>query len=109
MSAEEAATRYREKNKGSARTEMDFVRLEVARLVEGVQVIEVLSAPLCTNPLSVAFKIKGDCLIKKRLVIDLSRWVNKFVILDSFVIKIPRSFGPVITRRLSIRIQYLIQ
>jgi hypothetical protein len=85
MSAEEATTRYREQNNSSARARMEFVRLDIARLVKGGQVIEIPLAPLCRSPLSVAFKIKGDGSIKKRLVIDLSRWVNKFVIPDHFV------------------------
>jgi hypothetical protein len=29
--------------------------------------------------LSVAFKVNGDRSIKRRLVIDLSRWINKFI------------------------------
>jgi hypothetical protein len=32
----------------------------------------------------VAFKVKNDGSIKKRLVIDLSRWVNGFVVPDRF-------------------------
>jgi hypothetical protein len=40
--------------------------------------------PRCTNLLSLAFKVNVDGTIKKRLVIDLSRWINKFVIPDSF-------------------------
>jgi tRNA(Phe) wybutosine-synthesizing methylase Tyw3 len=84
MSTEEATKTYREKNNKSARDEMPFVRSEVKRLVESGQVIQVDSAPRCTNPLSVAFKINSDGSIKKRLVIDLSRWVNEFIVLDRF-------------------------
>jgi hypothetical protein len=76
MSPEERSTIYRERNNKSARLEMDLVRSEVGRLVQGGQVIEVEKAPICTNPLSVAFKVNGDGYIKRRLVIDLSRWVN---------------------------------
>jgi hypothetical protein len=82
MSPEERSTIYRERNNKSARSEMEFVRSEVGRLVQGGQVIEVEKAPTCINPLSVAFKVNGDGSIKRRLVIDLSRWVNKFVIPD---------------------------
>jgi hypothetical protein len=72
MTSAKRSTRYRERNNQSARNEMDFVRKEVARLVEGGQVIKVDSPPTCVNPLSVAFKVNGDGSIKKRLVIDLS-------------------------------------
>jgi hypothetical protein len=85
MMPEEAKTTYRERNNNSARQEMDFVRHEVDRLVEAGQVIEVAEAMRCTNPLSVAFKINGDDgSIKKRLVINLSRWVNGFIKPDSY-------------------------
>jgi hypothetical protein len=47
-------------------------------------VIQVNWAPRCTNPLSVAFKINSDGSIKKRLVIDLSRWVNEFIVPNRF-------------------------
>jgi hypothetical protein len=53
-------------------------------LVPGGQVIEVDKARICTNSLSVAFKVNGDGSIKRRLVIDLSRWINKFVIPDKY-------------------------
>jgi hypothetical protein len=48
------------------------LRLEAAGLV-----VPCASKPLCCNPLSVAFKIKPDWSYKKRLVIDLSRHVNR--------------------------------
>jgi hypothetical protein len=82
MTSAERSTRYRECINQSTRNKMDFVRKEVARLVEGSQVIKVDSPPTCVNPLSGAFKVNGDGSIKKRLVIDLSRWVNKFVVPD---------------------------
>jgi hypothetical protein len=72
MSPEERSTIYRGRNNKNARSEMDFVRLEVERLVQGGQVIKVDKAPMCTNPLSVAFKVNGDGSIKRRLVINLS-------------------------------------
>jgi hypothetical protein len=84
MSVEEARTRYREKNNKSARDEMPYVRSEVKRLVKSGQVIQVNSTPRCTNPLSDAFKINSDGSIKNRLVIDLSRWVNEFIVPDQF-------------------------
>jgi hypothetical protein len=79
MTPKQRLTIYREKNNKSARTEMDFVRTEVARLVAAGQVVEVAKVTKVTNPLSVAFKVNPDGSIKKRLVIDLSRWVNNFV------------------------------
>jgi hypothetical protein len=79
MSDTERRTKYREKNNQSARNEMPYVRAEVARLLADGQIVE-----LCINPLSVAFKVNMDGSIKKRLVIDLSRWVNGFVQPDSF-------------------------
>jgi hypothetical protein len=84
MSAAQRITRYREKNNQSARNEMDFVRSEVARLLKDGQIVECKSPPRCTNPLSVAFKVNADGSIKRRLVIDLSRWVNGFITPDRF-------------------------
>jgi hypothetical protein len=83
MTDDEAATVYREKNNKSARGESSYIRGEVARLVAEGKVIKVADPPRCTNPLSVAYKINADGSVKKRLVIDLSRWVNKFVVPDS--------------------------
>jgi hypothetical protein len=84
MTGEEMATRYREKNNKSARDNMEFVRQEVDRLVKSGQVIKVKKAPHIVNPLSVAYKINADGTYKARLVTDLSRWVNKFVIRDRY-------------------------
>jgi hypothetical protein len=55
LSREERSTIYRERNKNSARSEMEFVRSEVGRLVQAGHVIKVEKAPPCINPLSVAF------------------------------------------------------
>jgi hypothetical protein len=38
----------------------------------------------CVNPLNVAFKVNAEGSIKRRLVIDLSRWVNKFIFQDRY-------------------------
>jgi hypothetical protein len=84
MSDIERRARYREKNNQSTRNEMPYVRTEVARLLAAGQIVEVKTAPLCTNPISVAFKVNMDGSIKEQLVIDLSRWVNGFVRPDSF-------------------------
>jgi hypothetical protein len=67
MSDTERRTRYRERNNQSARNEMPYVRAEVARLLAAGQIVEEKTTPLCTNPLSVAFKINMDGSIKKRL------------------------------------------
>jgi hypothetical protein len=63
---------------------MPYVRAEVARLLAAGQIVEVKTALLCTNPLSVAFKVNMDGSITKQLVIDVGRWVNRFVRPDSF-------------------------
>jgi hypothetical protein len=70
---------YREANNRSARLEPDFVKSEVARLLEAGLVVKCDTVPLCCNPLSVAFKANYDGLFKRRLVLDLSRHVNKLI------------------------------
>jgi hypothetical protein len=84
MTAEQKVTVYREGNNKSACSEMDFVRSEVGRLVTNGQVIEVKAPVTCTNPLTVAFKVNSNGTIKRRLVIDLSRWVNPMIVPDKF-------------------------
>jgi hypothetical protein len=103
MTDNKAATVYREKNNKSARGESSYIRGEVARLVAKGQVIKVTEPPRCTNHLSVAYKINLDGSVKKRLVIDLSRWVNKFRIPEFLQDhKIPGCLGPVVTGRFPI-------
>jgi hypothetical protein len=65
MSDTESRTRYREKNNQSALNEMPYIRAEVARLLAAGQIVEVETARLCKNPLSVAFKVNMDGSIKK--------------------------------------------
>jgi hypothetical protein len=84
MTVEEKSTRYRERNNKNARDNMDFVRKEVKRLLDGGQVIKVDKPPKVINPQSVVYKINADGTEKPRLVIDLLRWVNKFVVPDHF-------------------------
>jgi hypothetical protein len=60
----------------SARKNYDFVREEVARLVDSGQVVECDVKPRCCNPLSVAVKYLEDGSPKKRMVLDLFRCVN---------------------------------
>jgi hypothetical protein len=69
--------RYRERYNRSARDEEAFVLEEVLRLETAGLVVRCVSQPLCCNPLSVAFKIKPDGSYKIRLVIDLSRHMNR--------------------------------
>jgi hypothetical protein len=73
---------YRERNNRSARMESEFVQVEVERLLSLGLAVECDAPPLCTNPLSVAYKLKPDGSYKRRLVIDLSRHIN-CLILDS--------------------------
>jgi methionine synthase II (cobalamin-independent) len=68
---EERSTRYRERNNKSVKDNMDFVRKEVKRLLDGGQIIKVDKPPMVINPLSVAYKINADGTEKPRLVIDL--------------------------------------
>jgi hypothetical protein len=84
MTMEKRSTRSRERNNKSARENMDFVRKEVKCLLHGGQIIKVDKPPKVINPLSVAYKINADGTEKPRLVIDLSRWVNTFVVPDHF-------------------------
>jgi hypothetical protein len=72
MTPEEASTINRERNNKSDRDKMAFVRTEVKRLVASGQIIQVDSAPECTNLISVALKINSDGSIRKRFVINLS-------------------------------------
>jgi hypothetical protein len=67
---------YEEADNKSARTNYDFVREEVARLLESGQVVEWDAKPRCCNPLTVAVKRLDNGGLKKRLVLDLLRCVN---------------------------------
>jgi hypothetical protein len=84
MTDDKAATVYRKKNNKSARGDSSYIRGKVTRLVAKGQVIKVAEPPRCTNPLRVAYKINADGSVKNRLVIDLSRWVNKCVVPNSY-------------------------
>jgi hypothetical protein len=67
---------YEEQDNVSAVKNYDFVREEVARLVDSGQVVKCDVKPRCCNPLSVAVKLLEDGSSKKRLVLDLSRCMN---------------------------------
>jgi hypothetical protein len=67
---------YEEADNKSARTNYNFVREEVARLLEFGLVVEWDIKPRCCNPLTVALKRLDNGELKKRLVLDLSCCVN---------------------------------
>jgi hypothetical protein len=75
---------YEEADNKSARINYDFVREEVARLLQFGQIVKCDTKPRCCNPLTVAVKRKDDRELKKRLVLDLSRCVNLAVKDDSY-------------------------
>jgi hypothetical protein len=75
---------YEEADNKSARTNYDFVRKEVARLLESGQVVEWDAKPRCCNPLTVAVKRLDNGGLKKRLVLDLLRCVNLAVKVDRY-------------------------
>jgi len=66
---------YTERNNKSAREDPQFVEEQIKEWYE-LGIIEKRTEVTCINPLSVAHRIDGE-KIKKRLVIDLSRHVNK--------------------------------
>jgi hypothetical protein len=75
---------YEEADNKSARENYDFVREEVARLLESGQIMKCDTKPRCCNLLTVAVKRKDDGELKKRFVLDLSRCVNLSVKDDDY-------------------------
>jgi hypothetical protein len=75
---------YEEPDNRSAKDNYEFVREEVARLVESGQVVEWPRKPRCVNPFTAAVKAKADGQVKKRLCLDLSRSVNEALDDDVF-------------------------
>lgn len=72
--------RYEEPNNKSAITEMSYVREEVKEMLRKKSVTEVFHKPYCVNPLTVSIRDMGVGKKKKRrLCLDLSRWVNKHI------------------------------
>lgn len=67
--------RYFEKNNKSAREDPEFVEGQIKEWLT-LGIFTPKEDAWCVNPLSVAFRIDGE-VKKKRLVIDLSRHVNK--------------------------------
>jgi hypothetical protein len=55
---------YEEADNKSARINYDFVREEVARLLESWQIVKCDTKPRCCNPLTVAVKRKDDGELK---------------------------------------------
>ncbi len=71
---------YREENNQSAKRNMDTVREKVGEWQKQGAVIRLASPAWCTSPLSVAEKLDTQSgTVKKRVVLDLSRHVNKHV------------------------------
>jgi hypothetical protein len=71
---------YREENNMSAKRNMDVVREKVTEWQQQGAVMRLATPAWCTNPLSVAEKLDTqNGTVKKRVVLDLSRHVNKHV------------------------------
>ena len=70
---------YEEPNNKSALQEMDYVREAVRDMVKKRSVTKLNKKPHCVNPLTVSLREIVPGNIKKRLCLDLSRWVNKFI------------------------------
>ena len=69
---------YQERNNKSARSEGPYLTSSVASLKERGVVKKLRCRPHCVNPLTVASRTV-DGILKKRLCIDLSQHVNKFL------------------------------
>ena len=71
---------YMEQNNRSARENMDFVRSKIEEWEKKGRLHKVEKRPACVNPLSVAEKFSPEeNAVKKRLVMDCSRYVNLLV------------------------------
>lgn len=72
--------RYEEQNNKSARQDLDFVREKIKEWEGKGRLHRVYTKPACVNPLTVAQKFDPvEKKIKKRLVLDCSRYVNYLV------------------------------
>ena len=67
---------YREENNASAKRNMDFVQMQIQKLVDRGVVERRQETPRCVNPLTVAAKTLENGDQKLRLCLDLSRHVN---------------------------------
>jgi hypothetical protein len=73
--------RYKEKNNRSAINNESVVQDKIQEWVTQGYVTVLDEQPHCCNPLSVAEKRDGDTgLVKKRVVLDMSRHVNNYVV-----------------------------
>ena len=70
---------YEEPNNKSAITEMDYVRHEIRDMLRKRSIKKLDKKPHCVNPLTVSIRELAEGKSKKRLCLDLSRWVNKFI------------------------------
>jgi hypothetical protein len=83
---------YREQNNKSAMQNLQVVREKVEEWLEQGAVIRLAEPAWCTNPLSVATKTDtATGTEKKRVVLDLSRHVNKCV--EKFTVKMDDLVG----------------
>jgi len=71
---------YREQNNKSAMADLEFVRAKVQEWEAGGFVQRRTGPAKCCSPLSVAYKYDADkAVMKQRVVLDLSRHVNKYL------------------------------
>ena len=79
ISFEQSPPEYEEPNNKSALRERDFVYQAVSD-PKKTKVVEFVSEkPYCVSPLSVSYKIGCDGSVKKRLCLDGSRCINKYI------------------------------
>lgn len=67
---------YMEKNNKSALDNLPFVREEVSKYVDRRVVLPVQKCPTCVSSLMVSLRHITEDEVKKRLCLDLSRWIN---------------------------------
>lgn len=70
---------YEERNNKSARDNMQIVKGIIADMIAKNIVYVVKKKPTCVNPLGLVSKSQDDGTIKHRLVLDVSRHVNRFI------------------------------
>jgi hypothetical protein len=86
---------YKEQNNRSALNNPETVQKKIQEWVTQGHVTELAEQPYCCSPLSVAEKLDSDSgVVKKRVVLDMSRHVNKFLVkqhvqLDDLIISEP--------------------
>jgi hypothetical protein len=72
---------YKEQNNRSALNNPETVQKKIQEWVTQGHVTELAEQPYCCSPLSVAEKLDSDSgVVKKRVVLDMSRHVNKFLV-----------------------------